>query len=472
MSDFSSYDLVGIANGIRDGQFSSREVTEWSLERLDTLGRQFNAVFQIDHERALERAGLMDKQRARGESSGVLHGVPLAHKALFDVAGLECHAGSVLLKGRMPERSAFLIQQMDQAGQVNLGSLHMSEFALSPTGFNDHYGSGKNPWNPDHISGGSSSGSGIAVAGRMVFGSIGGDTGGSIRLPAAMCGITGIKPTFRRVSSQGAIPLSFSLDCLGPLAQSARDCARLLTCIGKANPEDSLSEQLPDADFEAHLDGNVRGMRIGVLDGYYREELDAEVAACLDAGIDTLRRCGVSVAAAHPPHIMTDINALSQLVLSVEAATLHRKWIQLRPHDYSDQVRGRIEQGFAYSAVRYAEALSVRGKILAEYMDAAFAHCDVLYAPVMPLLTPTIAQTLEGDPGDVQRMIGRVGQMARGLNYLGLPAISVPSGLSKTGLPMAFQLIGRPFSEATLLKIADAYQRQSDWHRVSPFKKS
>lgn len=135
-------------------------------------------------------------------------------------------------------------------------------------------------------------------------------------------------------------------------------------------------------------------------------------------------------------------------------------------------MRGRIEQGFAYSAVRYAEALSMRGKILAEYMDTAFAHCDVLYAPVMPLLTPTIAQTLEGDPGDVQQMIGRVGQMARGLNYLGLPAISVPAGLSKTGLPMAFQLIGRPFSEAALLRIADAYQRQSDWHRVSPFDKS
>jgi len=469
MSDFSSFDLVGIADGIRQGKFSSREVTAWSLARLDTLGRQFNAVFRIDHERALERADSLDTQRARGDSCGALHGVPLAHKDMFDVAGLECHAGSLILKGRVPERSAFIIEQMDRAGQVNLGSLHMSEFAMSPTGFNQHYGSGKNPWNPDHISGGSSSGSGIVVAGRMVFGSIGGDTGGSIRLPAAMCGVTGIKTTFRRVSTQGALPLSFSLDCLGPLAQSARDCARLLRCIGQANPQDSLSEPLPDEDVEAQLDGNVRGLRIGVLQGFYREDLDAEMASCLDAGLDLLRRCGVSIATARLPDMMAGVNALSQMVLSVEAATLHRKWVQSRPQDYSDQVRGRIEQGFAYSAVRYAEALSMRGKILSEYMDAAFANCDVLYAPVMPLVTPRISETLEGASEDVQRMIGRVGQLARGLNYLGLPAISVPAGLSRTGLPMAFQLIGRPFSEATLLKIADAYQRQSDWHRVSPF---
>lgn len=471
MNDFSDFDLIGIADGIRDGRFSSHEVTGWSLARLESLGREYNAVFRIDHERALSRARELDQQRARGESSGALHGVPLAHKDMFDVAGLECHGGSLVLKNRIPDRSAFIIRKMDEAGQVNLGSLHMSEFALSPTGFNAHYGSGKNPWNPDHISGGSSSGSGITVAGRMVFGSVGGDTGGSVRLPAAMCGVTGIKTTFRRVSTQGALPVSFSLDCLGPIAQSARDCARLLSCISSANPEDTLSVHLPHEDYEAQLDGDIRGMRIGVLGGYYREGLDDEVASCLDAGMDTLKRCGASIVTARTPDIETSLNALSQLVMSVEAATLHRKWIQSRPDDYSDQVRGRIEQGFAYSAVRYAEALCLRSKILAEYIDAAFSNCDVLYAPVLPMLTPTIVETTEGQSADVQRMIGRVGQFVRGLNYLGLPAISVPAGLSKTGMPMAYQLIGRPFSEAMLLKVADAYQRQSDWHRISPFDK-
>lgn len=468
MSDFKKLDLVGVADGIRDGKFSSHDVTLWSLARLETLGRRYNAVFRIDRDPALARARELDEQQARGEPCGPLHGVPLAHKDMFDVAGRECHAGSLILKGRIPDRNAFVIDRLDEGGQVNLGSLHMAEFALSPTGFNGHYGSARNPWNPVYISGGSSSGSGIAVAARMVFGSLGGDTAGSIRLPAAMCGVTGLKTTFRRISAQGAVPLSFSLDCLGPIAQSARDCARLLVCISRPNPSDSLSTSLPSEDYEAQLDGKLRGLRIGVLETYYREDLDSEVASCLDASLDMLKKCGASIVTARIPNIMASVNALCQLVMSVEAATLHRKWIQSRPNDYSEQVRNRIEQGFAYSAVRYAEALAVRSKILAEYMDAAFANCDVLHAPVLPIATPTIAETTEGPPAEVQRMIGRVNHATRGINYLGLPAISVPAGLSRSGLPMAYQLIGRPFSEAILLKVADAFQRQTDWHRVGP----
>lgn len=472
MDDFSSYDLVGLADGIRDGLFSSEEVTKWSLARMETLGRRFNAVFRLDSDLALCRARCLDRQRAMNKPCGLLHGVPLAHKDMFDVDGLPSHAGSLVLKGRVPTRSAFAIEQMNNAGQVNVGSLHMAEFALSPTGYNAHYGSGENPWNSQYISGGSSSGSAISVAIRAVFGSLGGDTGGSIRLPAAICGVTGIKPTLRRVSSQGVVPLSFSLDCVGPIAQSARDCARLMTCISRSNPEDDLSLHLPPEDFEEQLDGNLHDVRIGMLEGDYWKGVDDEVATRLHVRFDELKECGASTVIAHAPDLLEDFNALAQIITSVEAATLHHRWIRSQPENYSDQVRGRIEQGFGYSAVTYAEALSLRHQLLKKYVDSAFANCDVLYAPIMPILTPTIAETTEGTPNELQTTIGRVGQLVRWVNYLGLPAIAVPAGLSKAGLPIAYQLIGKPFTEGLLLKVADAYQRQSNWHHLSPFNES
>lgn len=467
MSAFEKLDLIGVAEGIRQRKFGAQDVALWSLGRLETLGKRYNAVFRLDREAALARAKDLDERQSHGESCGPLHGVPLAHKDLFGVCGHECHAGSLILKGRIADQTAFALSALDDAGQVNLGSLHMSEFALSPTGFNGHYGSGLNPWNPDYVSGGSSSGSGIAVAARLVFGSLGSDTGGSIRLPAAMCGVTGLKTTFRRISAQGCVPAAFSLDSFGPIAQSARDCARLLTHCSRPNKADGLSASMAAEDYEAGLDGELRGMRIGVPEQYFREDLDREVASCLDASLTAFKACGAAIVSARIPDMLR-INSLASLIMSVEAATVHRGWIESRPMDYSEQVRNRIEQGFAYSAVRYAAALSLRTPILAEFLSLAFDDCDVLHVPVLPIVTPTIVATTEGTPQDVLRTIGRITHATRGINYLGLPAISVPAGLSGAGLPMAYQLIGRPFAESVLLKAADAFQRETDWHRRLP----
>ena len=286
MNELEQLDLVGMADAIARRSLSTREATAGALQRLQTRGRQLNAVLRIDAEDALARAAAVDEAQVRsGSTSGPLHGVPLAHKDLFGVAGRECHGGSLILRGHIAPRTAWALQQLDAAGQVNLGSLHMAEFALSPTGFNGHYGHGLNPWNPAYACGGSSSGSGIAVAARLVLGSLGTDTGGSIRHPAAMCGVTGLKPTARRVSVAGVLPLSQSLDCVGPLAQSARDCARLLTLIARPNAADGLCTARPAEDFEAALTGkrggNLRGLRIGVPQAYYRDDLDPEVATAL-----------------------------------------------------------------------------------------------------------------------------------------------------------------------------------------------
>jgi aspartyl-tRNA(Asn)/glutamyl-tRNA(Gln) amidotransferase subunit A len=467
MSGLEHLDLVGLAEEIATGQLSAREAASWALQRLSTHGRALNAVFRIDEEDALARAAALDEQQARGGMVGPLHGVPLAHKDLFSVAGRERHCGSLILRGQVAPRNAWVIDRLEAAGQVNLGSLHMAEFALSPTGFNGHYGHGRNPWQPDHTSGGSSSGSGIAVAARLIFGSLGTDTAGSIRHPAAMCGITGLKPTWRRVSTEGVLPLSHSLDCVGPMAQSARDCARLLGLIAGANPADGLSSAVTVPDYEAALDGDLRGLRLGVPQAYYREALDPEVDAALQVSLEVLRTRGVTTVPVGVPD-MALVNALTQLVMSVEAATMHRRWIEQRPQDYAEQVLARIEPGLCYPAVRYVEALSLRARIAEEFLHVAMDGCDLIHLPTLPVLTPTIEATTAGDAQAVLSAIAPVTHATRGINYLGLPAISVPAGLSTKGLPLAFQLVGRPFEESRLLRVADAYQRETDWHRRRP----
>lgn len=467
MSTLEGLDLVGMAEAIRSKEISARDATAWSLNRLETIGRPLNAVFRIDTEAALSRASELDELQAHGDVAGSLHGVPLAHKDLFGIAGRESHAGSLILRGHLASETAWAVQQLDAAGQINVGSLHMAEFALSPTGFNGHYGHGINPWGPAHACGGSSSGSGIAVAARLVSGSLGTDTAGSIRHPAAMCGVTGLKPTARRVSMVGVWPLAHSLDCVGPMAQSARDCARLLTVIARPNPDDGACTRVVPSDYEATLDGDLRGMRIGLPNSYYGTALDSEVAAALESSLDVLRERGAELVTVDVPD-MALVNALAQLVMGVEAATLHRRWIEARPQDYSDQVRLRIDPGFVYPAVRYVEALSLRASLTQEYLRKCFHGCDVVHVPTLCVQTPTIAETTEGDAATVMQAIGRVTHATRGINYLGLPAISVPAGLSTSGLPLAFQLIGRPFDEARILKVADAFQRETDWHRRRP----
>lgn len=467
MKPLEECDLVQVADAIAARQLSATEATTWALQRLESTGRELNAVFRIDHDDALERAAALDAQQARGLPCGPLHGVPLAHKDLFNVAGRECHAGSLILRGQIASSSAWVIERLDAAGQVNLGSLHMAEFALSPTGFNGHYGHGLNPWNPAHVCGGSSSGSGIAVASRLVFGSLGTDTGGSIRHPAAMCGVTGLKPTWRRVSTRGVLPLSHSLDCVGPLAQSARDCARLLGMIAVPDDHDPACTLVSAPDYEAALDGDLRHLRIGLPQAYFRDDLDAEVAAALDESVRTLQARGAAVVGVRTPD-MALINALAQLLMSVEAAALHRNWIEARPADYAEQVRLRIDPGFLYPAVSYLDGLALRRSITEEFLQMTMEGCDLIHIPTVPTPTPTIEVTTAGDAQAALRSIAGVTRATRGINYLGLPAISVPAGFSAGGMPLAFQLVGRPFDEARLLQVADAYQRDTDWHRRRP----
>jgi aspartyl-tRNA(Asn)/glutamyl-tRNA(Gln) amidotransferase subunit A len=459
--------LTEVSDLLQRGDVSAVQVTEAAIARARSVGPALNCFASLEAEGALIQAEMADSERRRGTPGGPLRGVPLAHKDVFYRSGKVVASGSKIRKDFVPDNTATVLQRLAAAGAVNLGSLHMAEFAFSPTGYNEHYGHAHNPWNLPHVPGGSSSGSGAAVAARIVFGSLGTDTGGSLRHPAAMCGLTGLKPTLTRVSRAGVMPLSHSLDCVGPVARTARDCARLLDVIAGADPADATSSPQPVPRHEAALDGNVRKLRIGIPRSYYYDPVTPEIRRHLEASLDVLRDLGAEVVEVDIPD-MDLINSLAHVLMAVEAATIHRRWLQTRRDDYADQVRSRIEPGLFYPATRYCEALDMRASLCKEFIDAALHGVDALHIPAIPVPVPTIASTTRGNPADVARVIGVIGHCTRGINYLGLPAVAVPAGFDTQGLPVAFQLVGRPFSEARLLQIADAYQRPTDWHRRSP----
>lgn len=447
-------DLCALADAIAAGDVTSVAATTVALDRLETVGRKLNAVIRLDRDRALEAAQAADGLRASGASLPPLHGVPLAHKDLFYRAGELSAGGSKIRADFRPDITATVMQRLDAAGALDLGRLHLAEFAMSPTGYNEHCGHALNPWNPAHPPGGSSSGSGIAVAARLVTGSLGTDTGGSLRHPGAMCGLVGLKPTWGLVPTDGVMPLAVSLDCTGPLTRTAKDSARLLSVIA-------------GCDFVSQLNANAKGMTVAVPGGYYRELLDPQISATLDDAIATLRSLGVSIVETAPPD-MALINAMMQVLMSVEAATIHRRWLIERPQDYADQVRARIEPGLLYPATRYVEALSMRAALTQQWIDACIGTADLALLPAISIPVPTIAATTEGAPADVAAVIGKLTHCTRGLNYLGLPAASVPCGFDNAGLPVSFQLVGRPYHEATILGMVDAYQGVTDWHLRVP----
>jgi aspartyl-tRNA(Asn)/glutamyl-tRNA(Gln) amidotransferase subunit A len=453
-NSIASLDLCALADAIAAGDITSVAATTVALDRLDSVGRKLNAVVRLDNARALEGAEAADKMRARGASLPPLHGVPLAHKDLFYRAGDLSAGGSKIRADFRPDVTATVIQRLDATGALDLGRLGLAEFALSPTGYNEHDGHALNPWNTAHVPGGSSSGSGVAVAARLIAGSLGTDTGGSLRHPGAMCGLIGLKPTWGLVPTDGVMPLSASLDCTGPLARTARDAARLLSIVA-------------DRDYETALGETVTGLTIAIPGGYYRELVHPDVATRLKDAVTTFRSLGITIVETAPPD-MAVINALMHLVMSVEAATIHRRWLIERPHDYADQVRSRIEPGLFYSATRYVEALSLRAQITQQWIASCIGTADLALLPAISIPVPTILATTEGDPADVARVIGQLTHCTRGLNYLGLPAASVPCGFDATGLPVAFQMVGGPYAEATILRAANAYQGATDWHRRVP----
>ena len=465
-SDPALMTLTGVAAAIASKAVSSREVTQACLARIAKWQPALNAFMTIEGEAALRAADAADQMLAKGESRGALHGVPLAHKDMYYDAGHVVSCGSLIRRDFVATTTATALQRLKDAGTVRLGSLQMAEFAYGPTGHNAHFGAVHNPWAPAHITGGSSSGSGAAVAARLSFAALGSDTGGSIRMPAHFCGVTGLKTTVGRVSRAGAMPLSQSLDTVGPLAQTAEDCALLLHLMAGADPDDPTAVADAVPDYVAATKGGLKGLTIGIPSSFYVDDLDADVARVLDETIATLEREGAAIVRVALPD-QRQLAAASQIVLAVEAAAFHKRWMIERPGDYGPQVLMRLRNGLAIPAVLYLEAMRWRGPALSAHL-AASAGVDAVLAPVAPVAAPTIADSDVGNGPDAEAVIQRLTRFTRPVNYLGLPSLALPSGFGGSGLPIGLQMIGRPFAEATLLRIGAAFQRATDFHARRP----
>ena len=397
--------------------------------------------------------------RFSGSMKGELAGVPLAHKDMFYRAGRVSNCGSKIRRGWVAADTAAVLERFDAAGALDIGTLNMSEFAYGPTGHNDHWGDCCNPWNPEYITGGSSSGSGAAVAARLVFGALGSDTGGSVRLPAAACGVTGLKTTWGRVSRHGAMPLSHSLDTIGPLARSAEDCALLLSVIAGRDERDPITAREPVA-----INIDQRPHAIALSTAWIERNAHPEVAAAV---LGAAKAMGVKLVEVEPPPFdLLSTHCLT--VMQSEASAQHAQWMRERPRDYSSAVRARLEAGFAIPAAQYLEVHRLRGAWLERFVSETLARADAYLVPTIAVPLPTREQTGPKGGAAMPKLLADVTRLTRWVNYLGVPALSLPCGFDSRGLPISLQLVGRPFSEGILLAAGRAYQRETDWHRRAP----
>jgi len=458
--------LTSVAKAIADKRVSSREATKSCLDRIAQWEPRLNAFMAIEADTALAAADAADAALARGNSGGALRGVPLAHKDMYYDAGKVVTCGSKIRRDFVATTTSTALQRLKDAGTIRLGSLQMSEFAYGPTGHNAHFGAVHNPWAVDHITGGSSSGSGSAVAARLTFAALGSDTGGSIRMPAHFCGVTGLKTTVGRISRAGAMPLSQSLDTVGPLARTAEDCALLLGLMAGADPADPTAIAGPLPDYMSATEEPIKGLTIGVPTAFYVDDLDPEVARILDETVAVLKREGAKIVQVELPD-QRQLTAACQFVLAVEAAAFHKRWMIERPQDYGPQVLMRLQNGLAIPGVSYLEVMRWRGPALAAHL-AAVDGVDAVLAPVAPVAAPTIAESDVGNSPDAEAVIQRLTRFTRPINYLGLPSLSIPAGFTDRGLPVGMQLVGRSFDEAMLLRIGAAFQRATDFHDRVP----
>ncbi|MGQ3297260.1 amidase [Reyranella sp.] len=468
--DLALEDLTAIADAIAARRITSVEATEACLARIETWQPRTNAFLRIYREKALAQAEAMDAELAAGRCRGPLHGVPMAHKDMYYRKGEISTGGSAIRRDWAAPVTATVLGKLDAAGVVELGFLNMAEFAAGPTGHNVHHGHCRNPWDQSRVTGGSSSGSGASVAARMVYGALGSDTGGSIRLPAAACGVVGMKATYGRVSRAGAVARSWSLDHVGPLTRTVRDNARMLSVIAGHDPDDSTTSEKPVPDYEALLDGGVAGLRIGLaLPKEGLAPLAPQIGAAIQAAADALGRLGAKVSTVTLPDF-TALYRAAEVMVKCEAAAMHRPWMEKTPELYANQVRTRMEAGFFIPATQYIDALRLRAHFVTEFLSTAMDGVDAVLLPAIPFPLPTIEETdteTKGGPAVLKMVAGFTG-LTRPFNTLGIPALSVPCGFDPNGAPIGLQLVGRPFDEAMLYRIGHAYQGATDHHLKVP----
>jgi aspartyl-tRNA(Asn)/glutamyl-tRNA(Gln) amidotransferase subunit A len=462
--------LADVARLLRTGAVSPVEVAEAVLARVERLQPILNAFIRVDGEAMLAGARRAEQQLDRGDDArGPLHGVPISLKDLFDVAGQPTTAGSRILAEHRAGPDATVWARLRTAGALLIGKTNLHEFAYGATTVNPLYGATRNPWHTERIAGGSSGGSAAAVAAGLGYGSLGSDTGGSIRCPAALAGVTGLKPTYGRVPRTGVFPLSWAQDHVGPLARTAYDCAVLLDAIAGPDPADPTTlgiEPPRAAEALEAVRGDLRGVRAGVVAGHRASVADPEVGAAFDRAVGELAELGAEIREIELPEESAALDA-GLLILLAEAAAVHLPWLRERPGDYGPDVRARLEAGALVSAVDYIDAQRARKRLVPLLLER-MAGVDVLLGPTVPVGAPPIeATTIRLGQQDVEPRTVLL-RLTRLFDVTGQPVVSVPCGFTAEGLPLGLQIAGQPWQEARVLGVAHAYQQATDWHRRRP----
>ena len=454
--------LTVLSARIRRGELTSATATRAMLDRIAALDGTWRSYTTVLAGRAMARAEAADAEIARGMWRGPLHGVPVAVKDLCNTSFAPTGAGTKLHRGVTPAHNATVVDRLEQAGAVILGKLSMTEGAY--TSHHPENPGPLNPWNPDHWVGSSSTGSGVATAAGLCYGSLGSDTGGSIRFPSATCGITGVKPTWGRVSRHGVFALADSLDHIGPMARSAADCAALLGIIAGADPHDPTALQAPVPNYLAGLGESIRGITVGIDRRFISHEIDPEVVAAVSEAERVLASLGARIREiAFPPTDKLVGGWVS--FCGVETALAHRDSYPRHKDAYGPELAGLIEHGHTVTGLELGDILHDR-LVFSGALAAVFAEVDLVLVPTMPFPIPSLAKM--GEFGRDPAVLGRLVRFTAPFDFSGSPTITLPAGMDAAGLPLSLQLVGRPLAEDLLCRAGHAFQTVTDWHTRRP----
>jgi aspartyl-tRNA(Asn)/glutamyl-tRNA(Gln) amidotransferase subunit A len=450
-ADLKRLTLANAASLIRRKEISPVELVRTTLERIENLNERMRAFITVTAEEAIDQAKAAEREIVGGDTPP-LQGIPLSIKDLFDTKGVRTTAGSKVFANRVPREDAVVVRKLREAGAVMVGKTNMHEFAFGTTTVNPHYGTARNPWDSERISGGSSGGSASSLAMSMGLGSMGSDTGGSIRIPASMCGVVGLKPTHGRVSLEGAIPLSWTFDHAGPMARTVEDIAILLKAVA-------------DHDCLKDLTGEINDINVGVPLTYFYERFDPEVENALRQSLKALEKLGARLVEVDLPSAPEQRRIFDHIV-GPEAYVYHEPFLKEQGELYGMDVKNRIEPGAAMHSTDYVRARRSQLVMKLE-CDEIFESADVIVTPTLPIPAPRIDALHKPWGADSETAIASLTRFTRPFNIVGLPTISIPCGFTTDGLPIGMQITGRAFDEATVLRVAHAYEQDAKWFQYS-----
>jgi aspartyl-tRNA(Asn)/glutamyl-tRNA(Gln) amidotransferase subunit A len=463
--DLTTLTLVETRNLIQAGQISPVELTAAYLERIERIDPLLNCFITLTSELAIQNARQAEKtlQRRSGRRRITAHsllGIPLALKDLYETRGVRTTAGSTFFNEYIPIEDAIAVKKLRRAGAIILGKLNMHEIALGVTNVNPHFGACHNPWDRARITGGSSGGSAAALAAELCLGSLGSDSGGSIRIPASLCGVVGLKPTYGRVSLRGLIPLSWNTDHAGPMAKCVQDVATLFQVIAGYDRSDPASIKHPTGEYLSALYKGVKGWRVALAVGDYFDHTDPEVWLAVQSAAQIFQALGAQVEHTQFPGLLQAAQANGLMVIS-DAAAYHHERLQSQPEGFGDDILRRLQMGDAKTSREYIQARHTQ-TLLRRQFEQFFEDYEVLLLPATPVAAPLI----EGP--DALEQAGLLTRYTAPFNLTGLPALSLPCGFTSQGLPIGLQLVARPWAEANLLQAAYAYEQATEWHYPRP----